>query len=489
MKLLSIRQTSLHLGVGFLLMLLLVSSVHSATISWLSTTTGGNWTDSTSWSSSSTPKATDTVYFATDTSSSTFGSTLLIDSGVSAVAGSLNVGSSATANYAGTVHIVSGATLNMAGALALGTNAAGTGCFIQDGGTVTASKLITGASSSLRSGYYYMNGGTLNLTASSGAISLANKGNGYFYQTGGTVKLSSDLSLVPASPSAGTNTALYSISGGTLAVTGNINNATAATVAYLNSSTFQVIGSKATINVTGNYAQLSSTKAILNYQIDNGGVSKINLTGTGTASMAGALSAGIKGGIALTSTTSFSLIEANTGNITGSYLSTPNSTLWSTPAVQAVSSTRDALVLSLNASANKGSLTDATILNSLTFTSSSAGDVTINDVGVGEGLVLYLKGSAGTSKTISDLIAYFTGNGLIAVASDLDAYDIKVTYSASDIASGTDNFIWDLSSFNSTATLDSIGAVALVPEPTVWALVIMGVAALLVQFRVRRRED
>jgi|GEM_PF-3393866 len=452
------------------------SSLHAATITWTAEK-DGRWNVSGNWSSDpALPGSSDRV----NISDPNPGYTVTVDT-PGAAANTVYLG---LAGQHGSLLLKNGGTLAVAGSLYLAYDTNGSrGTITQEAGsTVTVgTSLYFGRYTSGRKGYYTMNGGTLTVGST---IRLANQGDGYFYQKGGSVTAGTLYTYTDAA-GAGSTVGLYEISGGTLSLTNLNNGVLAENVTRLSSATFRVVGSAATINVSGNYLQRDSTKVFLAYDMDDGGVSRINLTGSGTATLDGSLEAGFKGGVALTATNRFHLIEADTGNISGAFDALPNAALWNAPTIEAISESRDALVLSLNEAASLGSLAlNPSEMAELHFDATSLGYVELSNVTPDSSLWLYLAADAGSGQTVSDLLDYFTGNGINAAFSDREGFDLRLQYSG--VTAGDPLFAFDLSPFNSTATLSGLGLMA-VPEPSGLALSVLGAAGLA--FLYRRKKD
>lgn len=451
----------------------------------------GDWTNVANWSNG--------LPDATKNASIQSGSVTLDAAGDARI---LQLGTDASATASLT--ITGGANLSLSGSATsrIGTGTGSSATVTQTGGSVSVhanNYLDLGGTSSggTQTGgtaSYGISGGSFTANNANG-IMMGGNNNGsstsVFNQSGGVVTLGG-LS-VGASRSTGSsgspriNTATYTISGGTLNITGNLSQATTSTSGTLGSvhGTTRVVGSAATISVGGNLAlNHDGTKntSTLSFAIDNGGVSKINLTGAGTAALAGTLNAGFKGGMALTSSNSFTIIEANTGNITGAFGTGPDAGLWTT-ATTAVSGSRDAVVLSFAGAADKGSIVYAGPTTGTTFAAASTGYVTLTGLGSGEAVGLYLAADAGTGKTVGELVTYLNDNGVAATAISEGGYSVLVTTEASAASSW---FAWDLREFNADATLSGVGVASAIPEPSA-AAVVFGAGALLLATTLRRR--
>jgi hypothetical protein len=454
--------------------LMLPCVLPAATLTWVGAD-GGGWGIATNWNNGTTsavPVSTDLMNISNSTAASIATGTTAVGSRV--LIGSTN-GTTGGLNITGGSLTLSGGTGAGLLGLAATSNGASSATVNQSGGTVSVTTIQFGTNNVSKTGAYNLSGGTLSI---SGLTELGRVGTSNFTQTGGDMTTGSLSIVSDVATTAVTTAAKYSVSGGTLSVTGNLtNNAVVSANAGTANATFQVIGSTATINVGGNYVtgtESATRHATLDVKMDNGGLSKINLTGSGTATLAGTLSAGFKGGVALTTGTSFSVLEANTGQISGSFSTNPSTSLWAASSVQAVSGSRDALVLSYAGSANKTTLS-VTGTASGSFTAATMGYATFNSVTTGAPVSVYLDASAGTGKVTSDLLSFFTDNGITAVTSDLGGYSVRLTLTS---ITSTAYFGWDLTKFNSDATISGISIQqSSIPEPSMSA-VIFGIGCL-----------
>lgn len=468
-----IATSQLSAAFAFCGLVLFASPLRAQTTTTWTGTTDNQWTMGPNWSNGL-PTSSQNTNIQT-------GSVYLDATGA---ARTLNLAT--TTSGSATLFIETGATLSVSSAAQslIGTGAGATGTVTQTGGSATFNNALTlgGNSSS--------NGGTASWTISDGSLTvngavglrLGNNTTGnstsQFTQSGGavtltTLRLGSD--RYTGATGTPTNTAGYTISGGDLIVSGSFTHGLSTTngTGRINATT-QIIGSTATVSVGGNFILNNNqdNTATLSYSLDNGGVSKINLTGSGTASLAGTLQAGFKGGVALTTTGSFRLIETDTGKISGSFDTGPNAALWSV-ATSAVSGTRDAVLLSLQGSAQKGALSSSN--PDATFAASTTGFVTLADLDVGGPLTLLsLIANAGTGKTITDLVFYFNINNIAAI--DTGGGTVQVSWQAQASDSW---FAWDLSAFNTDATLSGV---SVIPEPSAGTLWI-GAGILLLAVR------
>ncbi|RRJ95688.1 hypothetical protein Ga0100231_016765 [Opitutaceae bacterium TAV4] len=499
--------TLLSLGLG----LVIPASLHAATLDWTRTAEEGegNWSTAENWTNDTIPVTGDTIRINN-------GGTVLISAGTAAAGANLKLfGTASTLN-------VTGGTLSLTSALEISAEGnPASGVLNQSGGIITASSMRFGVSGGSRVGTYNLSGdGTLMIT---NTVNLGYQGHGYFTQTGGSASFGL-LNIVNAVHDANTTSftyGTYEISAGSLSTTGDLRNGAwgTSTGRGNGAATLRVVGSQATaINVGANYVTgiqkatagasgiMGRRSSTLDVSIDNGGLTKINLTNdTASAVVVGELKAGIKGGVALTQSDKFTVLEAGTGKIattrtdnvrTGGTTETPvmselTSTLFSNStlfdyAVESISDTRDALQISFKDAAGQGTLAlvPDTLGELALGSGATAGFVTMSGLTAGNDVSIYLNVSLGTGKTSADLMTYFTENGIVASAIDEGAYNILVTMTA---AAQSGYFAWDFSGFDINTTLVALGAytTAVVPEPASFVFVfgLLIFAAILVRRR------
>ncbi|WP_269522566.1 PEP-CTERM sorting domain-containing protein [Coraliomargarita parva] len=451
----------------------------------------GNWTTGTNWSTGSEPAAGDDVDIFRSADY-----TVTVDSAILPEIGSLNVGATSLSGFSdqsATLNIESTGSLSVSGnVLVGGGNTLNVGVVNQNGGSFIVGGVLTvgGGSTNSREGYYNLNAGTLSIKQ----LSLGVSGLSYFTQSGGDFSVTQDIF---AAPQAKAGLVYWTIQGGSFSgrhLYLGTNGGT--TSVYGRAVEFSVIGSSSTIDISGNMLVSGdvSTKDVdnfsgnsvarLKYTIDDGGVSKVNLSGTGVADVQGDLVMGVKGGAALTASTSFVLVEADTGNITNGITNNFSSALWGAASVEDQGGGRDALVIGYDGAASVGSLAIGGT-ESIAFTATTQGFADISSLSVGSDLYVYLAADAGTGLGISDLIQFFADNGLTVVASDLGGYDIRLEYA--DLAATTSYFAFDLSEFNSDATLSGLSLVAVIPEPATTSILLIGVIGGFCCLRRKRR--
>lgn len=449
-----------------LTLLACVSGVKADQLTW-SLGTDGNWNSAANWTSTNgtthaLPTTGDTARIATTTLQ-----TVTVNTAVPAF-GNLQMGNITGGQNKGSLYVTTGGTLSSTG-LVTTDQSNGVSLIVQDGGSVTFGSFGLGRINGSGTTRYTMQGGFLTVTATMaiGASSASNIGSGTFNQTGGTVTAQN---LVINKGTSTANSVLYSFSGGTLATTTHLVNG----IVGSSTTALRIVGSTGTILIGGNYSQ--NNNATLGVQVDNGGLTKLNLTSaSGTATLSGTLSAGFKGSVAFTSGTSFRVVEAET--ITGDFTTKPSTTLWNTGTQADVSGTKDAYVLSYSAGAEVGP--DIIGGGDLTFSATSVGYATITSLSIGQPISLYLDANAGGG-SIAGLVAYLMANGFTASQVSLGAYDILLSLTPQ---AATSYFAWDLSGYNPTATFSGL---SVVPEPGTAALLTFAGLTVMI-FRRQRR--
>jgi hypothetical protein len=383
-----------------------------------------------------------------------------------------------------------GASITTGGGAASGVGVAlgSTATVTQNGGSFDGQQnfVMGGFSTTVRggSGTYNLNAGTFNVV---GALQLAQStaptSTGIFNQAGGTATVGSlDIGSLRygGTFSAFVNTAEYNLTGGDLSVTGNVTMGNADSTSGIGTvySTFKLAGSGSNVNVGGNLAMRASTMSFttLSYTLDNGGASKVNLTGTGTATLEGTLEANLNGGMTLTTGNTFNLVEANTGNITNNLSTLPNSSLWNVAVVTLSGGTRDALQLSLNGAAQQGSIAAG---EAATFGPAAIGYVIMTGMTNGSNVDIYLNVDAGSGMSIADYVNYLTSNGIVASTTTESGYTVVVSMEA---GAETGYYAWDLSDFSNDAT---VAGVMFIPEPASTAAM-AGLAVIGLVFLRRR---
>ncbi len=370
--------------------------------------------------------------------------------------GSLNTFAGATISGVG--NLLSGTSYLYGGTVAF-TNVNG-GSVVQDGATASASAYIMlggGTSYQLKSG---------SLTANYVRPGMNGATQSTFTMTGGTLTANSWIGIVGVDGS-DTGNGLMDVSGGTVTSNGAVGVGTNAT----GTGRLKITGSNATFN--GGSLTVGS-RGTLEYAFDSGGVTKVTVTGTGAATLAGGtLTLGLKAPVARFTATSFPLISygkiasdfstKNLGMFAGSY--TGNAT---TPGTY--TATLDPAKDMLG-----GGL--LTIAAPQTFAAQNLGWLAIKSDDLAQGLFkLYLATSA-SGAGLNALVASINSAGYLASTASLGAYNLKV-----DLVTPTSGnrayFAYDF------ATAGVNVSAAQLPEPAALTLLAMG--GLLLPRRRRR---
>lgn len=313
-----------------------------------------------------------------------------------------------------------------------------------------------------------------------GLAGSTNPNQGLVVQTGGNFTTTSS-GWIQMSPG-GT----YQISGGNMSVGSNstlamyFNGANATSLG----SAFRVVGSGAqSINFGGLRYQTTDdqNKAVWGFNLDNSGnhITKLNFLGNGNAGGAfrrGTLEVRLEGGIMLSGTNSFVLLEAPFISTTSNYTNSADYTggtakLWTQGIVD---STRDQLTVTLNTSASKGGL-DFLGTQSLSFAPANYGFVELANINLDQTLELSLDVTGGTLAQFTDAL---TSAGIVWSAGG-GGYDVVLTLNPS--ISGGSRFSWDLASIDPSMGVQAV-ALGAVPEPSTWgflAIALVGAACLV----------
>ncbi|MBC2595222.1 PEP-CTERM sorting domain-containing protein [Ruficoccus amylovorans] len=451
----------------------LTPGLFAASTSWTGAV-DDDWTNAGNWDGGLPTSALDTIIPTGEVVLDGTGSTRFARLGTVAGTTQLTINSGASLTNGG------------AGAFAAGLTSGATVAIIQNGGSVDINNsLYLGGTGSANGGdaTYTVYDGLLDV---SGSLGIGNSSGGStttsFIQQGGDVTLGSlDIgSRRYGGGAVNVNDATYEVSGGTLAVTGNWNQGLdEGTGNGRIESTGHVIGSKSTISVGGNMVlkQNTQSSSTLRYTLDNGGVSKINLTNGGAVTLAGTLETDLMGGMVLTSGNTFSLIETAEGGITNGFSTLPDSELWNVEVVS-VGGGREALQLSLNAAALQGTVAAG---GSAAFAATGKGYVELTGLSTGSTVSIYLNADAGTGLTIADLVNYLDQNGIVASTTSEGGYNVLVSIAA---PGETAYYTWDLSGFNGDATISGL---MVIPEPASTAA-LAGLAVLAVAYLFRRKR-
>ena len=140
---------------------------------------------------------------------------------------------------------------------------------------------------------------------------------------------------------------------------------------------------------------------------------------------------------------------------------------------------RDALQLSLNGAAQQGSIAEG---EAATFGPATVGYVVMTGMATGSTVDIYLDVDAGSGQSITDYVNYLTSNGIVASTTSEGSYTVVVSMEA---GAETSYYTWDLSGFNSDAT---VAGIMFIPEPASTAA-LAGLAVIgLVYLRRRARR-
>jgi autotransporter-associated beta strand protein len=354
-----------------------------------------------------------------------------------------------------TVEVASGGTLTIGSNLLMNQ---GTGAF---GRLTTAGQTtVNGQTRVETQTQLYITGGNFTSNQASntalfvGLAGSTNANQGLVVQSGGNFTTTSTgwLQLSPG----GT----YQISGGNMTVGSNsslamyFNGANATSLG----GTFRVVGSGAqTINFGGlRYQTVSDqTKATWGFTLDNSAnhISKLNFLGNGNAGgyyRLGTLDVQLQGGVLLSGTNSFVLLEAPSVTTLSNYTNSADYTgatakLWTQGLVD---STRDQITVSLTG-AGAGTL-NYTGVNSLTQNGTAYGYVNLGNVTMSEPMTVYLKTSGGT---LSNFTTALTNAG-VTWSSSSGEYDLALTLSPS--TSGGTYFAYDLAKIDAGMTITGL---------------------------------
>jgi len=368
------------------------------------------------------------------------------------------------------------------------SNNGGQAVFLQTGGTVTADRLLVAVHASSRVSTYMMSGGSLTITGSDGVF-IGDYSPGTFIQTGGNVTINGAgvygcALCLGWAPGTGT----YRISGGSLSVpNGAVGYATGTNAV----GRFEVLGSASTLQFQS-YRQNGISTLVA--AIGTGGVSTIQLT-SGAAFLSGAmLDMDIYGGLALTSSTSFTLMQTSSGSISG----TPTQTDAEPGLPYTVTNTGTALTASWSG-AGYGPVWDSyAVPSELTIPGGAAsGYLTILGAVPGRDVFvrLDLRDNSGplSGVELAALADFMQQAGLTVYTNHpfLSApYDLLVLMKPT---ASTSYLAWDFTDYDD-ARQEVTGLVLTglsigVPEPSSFLLLALGVLAFLLSRAARRRNE
>jgi len=504
--------THLKTSLAALLTSLALASVaNAATKTWTNTSTDDpptqKWSTGANWSGNAAPVAGDTVnvYRSGSAAASVlldyqtpqftgivdvdFGSTLLIASGGNlrfGTGGVLRIGGG-TQNDASTsfVTVEAGGQINSSAAANTGANSA---LYVFNKSTLTTSGTINVANITVqRQSLIKLEGGSITTTNDNYGLLLTNSS---MSQTGGTLN-TARLSIDP--------TSTYTISGGVIA--DNHTGASPKGLYFTNTpnstsgGTLAVIGSAATISFASYTNDVDTSKTngttkrpTFSFTLDNSAqhISTINIGDSAQASgnntqvlrQNANLALALQGGILLSDTNTYTLIQRGTSNTDSSGWFNQGTIFGSGSLWKDATSSLTTIQIVLNSAQNQGAF-DASGGTPLTFAAANVGYVTLSNVDTGSPLTLGLNVSGGTLSNFTSALST-AGIGWTASA---PGYDLAITLDPSTAGSGY--FAWDLSSIDSAMGLTGIGLIA-IPEPATVALA-FGIAGLLVVALRRRR--
>ena len=354
-----------------------------------------------------------------------------------------------------TVDVASGGALTIGSHLLMNAGTGAFGRFTSAGETIVSGSINVATQTQL-----YVTGGNLtsnrvgDVSLSIGLAGSTKTDEGLVVQTGGNVSTTSTgwLALNPG----GT----YQISGGNLSITGNPSNSLFFANANATSlgGTFRVVGSGAqTINFSGlRYGNVNDqTKATWGFNLDNSAnhITKLNFVANGNANgyfRLGTLDVRLEGGVLLSGTNSFVLLEAPSVTTLSNYTNSADYTggtakLWTQGRVD---STRDQITVTLTG-AGAGTL-NYTGVNSLTQNGTAYGYVNLGNVTMSEPMTVYLKTSGGT---LSNFTTALTNAG-VSWSSATGDYDVALSLTPS--TSGGTYFAYDLAKIDAGMTLTGL---------------------------------
>lgn len=412
----------------------------------------------------------DTVTNAVGTTSVNYGTELWISSTgefINGLSGRMDIG----VNTASTVNVAAGGKIT----LATGTLGSNVRLRLQNGSTLNTAGVID------HNVLLVDGGSTVNLTG--GSITTRQTFSGTqvlssnFVQSGGDLVTSSVL----------ITKGNYTVSGGTI-TTNTANDGLYFTGGDTTTgSKFSVIGSAATINFSSfrnNDTGTGVVRPTFAFTLDNSAahISKINFAANGNTGgilrTNANLEVKLKGGILLTSTNSYTIIQRVSGTDTA-WLSGPGP-LWVDATDNTSTTSKANINIAFNASASRGAL-DAEGPGLDLGAAFNHGFVTLSNVAFDETLLLGLDISGGT------LSLFTTALTQAGIAWTAGVGDYEVLLELAPSVSGGNYFAWDLSTIDATMGVQGLGVVSSVPEPSAFAA-LAGLAGLgFTGFRRRRR--
>lgn len=377
------------------------------------------------------------------------------------------------------LNVASGGSLTSAGTTQLGGGGGGSAILSNSGTYSTVGMNVTVG------GEFRMEGGTFNSTntVALGVASTTNPNEARFVQTAGASTIT-DFQLRIGG--GGT----YQISGGSISATGangylyfGFVDANPANLG----GTFQVIGSGATnIDFAGGLRYQNAddrARATWSFTLDNSAahITKVNFGVNGNAVgqlRGGTLDVGLSGGVLLSGTNAMTLFEAPDILTSSNFVNAADfeggtAKLWTQSIVN---DTRDTLLVTLTAAADKGTL-DASG-GALSFAASQYGYVDLVNVNLSEPITILLDIAGGT-------LANFT-NALTAANIDWSygSGDYEIALDLNPQISGGNYFAWDFADIDSGMALQGISTV---PEPSA-GILLLGSLGVIVLLRRRSRH-
>jgi hypothetical protein len=291
----------------------------------------------------------------------------------------------------------------------------------------------------------------------------ADSGPGTFIQTGGVVSNQYGINLGGNSTN---HVGRYEISGGTLASAEQALN-----IADKNVAAFRLIGSAP--DVTVKYLNASGGKSfLLEYVLTKAAphLSPIKFTMQGQKKC-GNLRVGLDGGVLLTQTNAFTLIETtNYLTSAGDYLSKPDTNMW-TEAFAGGSGhpTYGMSRITLSNGYKQGDL-DMAGMKTADFAARAMGHVTIANVNTNafeQGLAVWLDVDAVTyGNTVSNLVDGLVAAGYTnSTVTTESPYNVIVVVPKGNVTDGSYYFLWDFTDVTTGATNATVSRVLLTTWP------------------------
>lgn len=328
-----------------------------------------------------------------------------------------------------------------------------------------------------------MTGGSLTLNQSYSDISIGESSGtgGLFHQSGGTISAASMV----------ITTGQFRISGGTISLPGS--GAVGANALHFGPTTEQVGTTGGSIQVVGSAGSMSFAgyrndnniagriRPTFSFILNNsaGHISKINLAANGSSGATlrdnAKLEVGLAGGVLLSGTNAFTLIDrAATGNGDTAWSSGPNA-LW-TDTTNNVAS-KELITIGLNVAQDKGNLDGSGFNPTISFAASNLGYVDLLNMSTAFKLGLDVTGG-----DLNNFTNALTAAGIVWNAGSGGVYEVELNFDPT--VSGGNYFAWDLSTIDSNMGIQGL---AVIPEPSA-ALLFSG-ALFALAFSRRRRSS